>query len=183
MRSEASKQRQREFKRKEYWWYREHGICVYCHQADAVPGMQACGECRYRRQMQRIAQSSPQERAKQAEQRRIWREKHKAAGLCCDCNQPAIDGLTRCRKHQILHNSGTAFRKVHVVPDLGKCSITKCNEPALPGKRFCEAHYTMKRDVIMANKPKSKVNHIWRRLDGAVFRERRKKRNAGRSAD
>lgn len=156
---------------------------MYCHQADAVPGMQACADCFYKRQMRRIAKSSPQERAKQAEYRRQWRAKHKAEGLCSECNQPVVDGTTRCKKHQILHKAETQFHKVHVVPDLGKCSIVKCNEPAMPGKRFCAAHYQMKRDVAMSNKPKSNVNHIWRRLDGVVFRGRRKKRDAGRSAD
>jgi hypothetical protein len=181
MRSEQAKQRQRQSKKKEYWWYRRHGICVYCHQTDAVPGMQACADCFYKRQMRRIAKSSEEERAKQAEQRRQWRAKHKAEGLCSECNQPAIDGLTRCRKHQILHNASS--NKVHVIPDLTRCSLVACNEPAVAGKRFCEKHYKEKCAVIMANQPKSNANHIWRKLDHAVYEGRRKRDRAGGSAD
>lgn len=183
MRSEAYKQHQREAKKKEYWWYRKHGICVYCHQADAVPGMQACADCFYKRQMKRIEKSGEEQRAKWAEQMRQRRAKHKAQGLCTECSRPAIDGLTRCRKHQILHNADTAFRKVYIVPDLTKCSLKACNEPALPGKRFCERHYKEKYAVMMANQAKNNAHHIWRRLDDAMFREKRMRRNAGGSAD
>lgn len=183
MRSEASKQRQRESKRKEYWWYRKHGICVYCHQADAVPGMQACADCFYKRQMRRIENSGEEQRAQWAEEMRLRRARHKTKGLCTECNSPALDGQTRCKKHAMLHRMYDRQSAVHIIPDLAKCSLVSCNEPVVPGKRFCEKHYEKKRAVIMANQPKSNTNHIWRRLDGAMFRGRRKRRDAGGSAD
>ena len=175
MRSEQSKQHQRQFKKKEYWWYRRHGICVYCHQKDAVPGMQACADCFYKRQMRKIAKSSDEERAKQAEQRRQWRARHKAEGLCSECNQPSIDGFSRCKKHAMLHRMYDRQSSVHIIPDLTKCSLVACNEPAVPGKRFCEKHYKKKCAVIIGNQPKSNANHIWRRLDSAMFKGRRKR--------
>jgi len=172
MRSEASKARQREQKRKEYHWYREHGICVYCHQTDAVPGMQACADCFFKRQMRRIEKSGEEQRAKEAEQMRLRRARHKAQGLCSECNLPALDGQTRCKKHALFHRMYGRQAKVYVVLDLTRCSLVACNEPVVPGKRFCAKHYREKCAVMMANQQKNNANHIWRQLDGAMFRGR-----------
>ena len=175
MRSEAYKAKQREQKRSEYHWYRNHGICVYCHQNDAVPGMQACADCFYKRQMRRIEKSGDEQRAKEAEQARSRRAKHKTQGVCTECNQRALDGQTRCKKHVMLHRMYDRQAKVYVISDLTVCSHTSCNEPVVPGKRYCEKHYKEKCAVMMANREKDNSNHIWRRLDNEMFRNKVKR--------
>lgn len=44
-RSEAYKARQREQKKEEYAFYKSRGICVCCHQQDAVSGKTRCALC------------------------------------------------------------------------------------------------------------------------------------------
>lgn len=170
MRSEAYKAKQRAYKRDEYRWYSEHGICVYCHQADAVTGMKACPDCLYKRNMRKIEKSSDEQRKKDAEKHQQRRARHKAQGLCTECNNPALEGQTRCKKCTMLHRMYDRQTRVYCVPDMITCCLKLCNEPVMQGKRYCEKHYKEKCAVMMKNRCKSNTNHIWRHLDSAMYK-------------
>lgn len=98
----------REDRRKDYHWFKSHGVCVECKHRKAVSGRVLCQECTDRRAARKEAvNADPEKRERDKERRREYQKRHRermrAAGLCLDCGNPVTDGkyyCPECRKRR-----------------------------------------------------------------------------------
>ena len=87
--------RARAYCREMYWWYRDHGICVYCKKAYAEPARSRCRFCA-RKQNARAARKDPGHVAHNATMK-AWRAQKRAEGMCSRCGQrKATEGYKSC---------------------------------------------------------------------------------------
>lgn len=140
-----------------YAWYKSHGICTYCRQADAVRGKVLCPDCaELRHEQHRIyyQQHETEIRAKHKTWSKIRYEQRKAAGVCVRCGKrPPQSGkfsCTRCIAKQARYKAD-AFQRKGGTPrwlaaDLGLCYLC-CKQPKLPDKKVCRTCYKKICDV------------------------------------
>jgi hypothetical protein len=73
------------------WSHLEAGECVMCGEPNPDHGRHLrCGPCR----------------GKLLAIMRAKRAARKAAGLCIDCGEPALKGITRCKRHKLANSRG-----------------------------------------------------------------------------
>ena len=132
-----------------YHWYKEHGICVKCHQADAVRGQVLCLNCR----------DISRERSKMISMKNYyWYKEH---GICVKCHQAdAIRGQTFCpncrdadrerqrryreriegekRVERLKKQREQNKRRYAEKKELGIC--VACERAAVPGRTYCSIH-------------------------------------------
>ena len=85
----------------DYWWYKEHGICVFCRQDNAIRGQVLCANCRDKNAFQKheyYNEHKSEIREKKKILEKDKRKKRKDKGLCVDCGMPAFEGRTRCQR-------------------------------------------------------------------------------------
>lgn len=121
-------------------WYRQHGICYRCGQADAVQsGM--CEKCR----------------AKINAQAKAWQEKNRAAGLCPYCGKnPPEPGRKRCR--QCAEKTAESYKRYYqrhrTEKTAGQCRW--CGRPSVTGYQYCPEHL----ETLRANIAKAREKRI-----------------------
>ena len=149
-------------RREEYRYYKEHGICVDCHQEEAAKGRTRCLTCLSIRAEQREKRESKLTEEERAEKNRIKREKgkalrddRKANGLCDVCGKPAYKNHSKCYEHYIYYKRYEKKRrekKNKGYAELGLCRI--CGEPTVGGKKFCKEHLEQYREIMKRTQAK-----------------------------
>ena len=139
-----------------YHYYKEHGICVDCHQEEAAKGRTRCLTCLSLRAEQRQKYNSKLTEEERAERNRIKREKSKALrdyrkanGLCDVCGKPVYKNYSKCYEHYIYYKQYEKKRrekKNKGYAKLGLCRI--CGEPTVGGKKFCAKHLEQYRNKM-----------------------------------
>lgn len=79
--------------RERYYWYKAHGICVSCGQADAAPGKVKCEECAAKVADRSMAAYYRKREERKEAMRRWQREryaKRRTEGLCTDCGKKRL---------------------------------------------------------------------------------------------
>ena len=142
--------------REAYHYYKDHGICVDCHQEEAAKGKTRCLYCLSKRAEQRRERESKLTEEELAEINRIKREKsqkqrdfRKANGLCDVCGKPVYKNYSKCYEHYIYYKRYEKKRREKTnkgYAELGLCRI--CGEPTVEGKKFCAVHLEQYREKM-----------------------------------
>lgn len=80
--SEASREREKQYKKETRQWRKEHHICVYCGKQDAAIGFVQCGECIEKKSNTYYANKERHISAVAARKKRL-----QEAGLCVSCGK------------------------------------------------------------------------------------------------
>lgn len=164
--------------RERYYWYKAHGICVSCGQADAAPGKVKCEECAAKVADRSMAAYYRKREERKEAMRRRQREryaKHRTEGLCTDCGKKASAGKRLCldcflRRRRYDKRYFDAYRRVKTDFSDGLCRL--CNEPVVPGKKLCATHCDILRENLKkANAQQSNVDHPWRHGNQLIFKK------------
>lgn len=133
----------------EYYWYKEHHICVKCHQQDARPNCVTCYDCAdkeaiYREQTYRLPTK------KSREYKRNLYKVRKEAGICTRCGKKkASKGLTTCIDCRTKTNRNANDRRKLLNAQkrkyLGIC--LRCNNPVVDGYCYCEEHLKRQQQI------------------------------------
>lgn len=137
----------------DYFWYKEHHICVECHAEEATRNSTRCSQClanrreRDRKQKQ-ILRQSPEYRERQKQYNKERRARLKEAGICTICGKrkarfnktTCIECATKASKSK-KQNLGFQLRST-----LGICY--KCNNPAVKSYKLCENHLKLARQFM-----------------------------------
>lgn len=88
-----------------YNWYKDHHVCVRCHNAPAVNGLVTCQECREtmnENRRIRYAALTTEQKAELLAKKKAVREARRVAGLCPRCGReredPNLLTCERCRR-------------------------------------------------------------------------------------
>ena len=143
-------------RREEYRYYKEHGICVDCHQYEAAKGKTRCLYCLSKIAERGRARDSKLTEEERAEKNRIRRAKSKAlrdyrkANELCDiCGKPVYKHYSKCYEHYIYYKRYEKKRREKNnkgYAQLGLCRI--CGEPTVGGKKFCAEHLEQYREQM-----------------------------------
>ena len=161
-----------------YYWYKEHGICVSCGQADAAPGKVKCEECAAKVADRSMAAYYRKREERKEAMRRQQREryaKRRAKGLCADCGKKTSAGKRLCldcflRRRRYDKRYFDAYRRVKTDFSDGLCR--QCNEPVVPGKKLCARHCAIvKKNLKKANAQQSNADHPWRHGNQLIFKK------------
>lgn len=94
-----------------YAWYKERGICVDCHAADAEKGKTRCTECRlkalnsYAEYRLRETPEKREKRLKRQHEYCVSRyHRLKEEGMCVDCGKRKAVNNVRCPMCRYLNN-------------------------------------------------------------------------------
>lgn len=83
-----------------YHWYKQHGICVMCHRANAMENRTTCAECREKIKIKnrKYHEKHLGKRNEELNQKkRIAYAERRASGICVECGKnPAKEGRVRC---------------------------------------------------------------------------------------
>ena len=159
-----------------YHYYKEHGICIQCHQEDAAPGRTRCLNClsimaeNQRRHRNKLTEEEREEiKRKKREQSKALRDYRRENGLCLVCGKPVYKNYSKCYEHYLYFKRIDRERreaKKKGYAELGLCRI--CGEPTVEGKKFCAYHLEQYREKMRkANaikKEKRKLMNIINRL-------------------
>ena len=86
-----------------YYWYKEHKICVTCHQQEAFGKYTRCRDCLYKHN-EYFHKLSKEDRLKITQRNAELLKQRLANGLCARCNQPICNTSKRfCEKHLVEH--------------------------------------------------------------------------------
>lgn len=140
-----------------YHYYKDHGICVDCHQYEAAKGKTRCLNCLSIMAEQRRKRESKLTAEEIAEKNRIKREKsqklrdyRKANGLCTVCGKPVYKNYSKCYEHYIYYlryeRKRRQEKKNKGYAELGLCRI--CGKSAVEGKKFCKEHLEQYREKM-----------------------------------
>ena len=98
--------------REEYNWYKSHGICVKCHQEDAIKGMVYCAYCRaYQRNFYRYHKPAKEETPEHKEKRlaylKEYHARRKENHQCVRCGKSLSANAkgNRCKWCRIKENN------------------------------------------------------------------------------
>jgi len=139
------------YHRETYHYFKQKGICVYCHSELAMIGASYCDDCAGKRLKRQtayigkiksctIAHSEYKEKANEYRRNRIkmWRE----AGLCTTCGKrPPRENRKMCLDCSLKHNRRMRKKDIerNARPSLGLCFI--CGLPVVESKKVCAKHY------------------------------------------
>ena len=100
MTPEEQRQKKNQESLESYNWYKDHHVCVRCHNAPAVNGLVTCQECRETMNENhriRYAALTTEQKAELLAKKKAVREAWRAAGLCTLCGREREDtNLLRC---------------------------------------------------------------------------------------
>lgn len=132
----------------QYYWYKEHGICVKCKEYEAVPNKVKCEVCLLKesetakKKIDNLTEEQKEERkALRREQERLRREKAKENGICTHCfKRKVVEGKNRCldcivkdKKRYIQKQKGKIIRSER--KHYGLCYI--CGKASMYNKTLC----------------------------------------------
>lgn len=124
-----------------YKWYKDHGICVQCHQYNAAPNRVRCDVCLAQNAEAHKGQRANKEKMREYNKR--MRAERKSKGLCIDCGKPICSKskcyCIDCRLKALKRNKKTD-NPVEYRVENGLCKICG-KEPLIPGKKLCVKCY------------------------------------------
>lgn len=138
------RERNRKWEKENKKWYAEHGICVRCHQADALPGKKTCHVCAaYYANRNGSNHYNPEKHSKTDKERYDYRKAH---GLCTKCgrkigNSRSTVMCNECYQRFRRSKAKAYWAKVEIPrkkrPEYGLCFI--CGNPYEPnGYKTCD---------------------------------------------
>jgi hypothetical protein len=140
-----------EARKAEYWFYKEHGICVRCHHEKAIKGKTLCPECTDKVSVEnkkRYLANKEKFNERKKKQHKDLYERRKANGVCVRCGKrPPKDGLLSCTqclikqakyKAEAFERKGGTHRWLAI--DLGLCAVC-CKSPKMNDKKVCKQCY------------------------------------------
>ena len=143
--------KQKERKKDDYYFHKEHHICTRCGKYRAKPGGTLCEVCsvkNYDRLLKYRENLSEEQRVEQDKKHSEWakerRRKWAEEGICTECGKrPAVSGHKLCvecktRTLNKYRRNNKEYRRT-----MGTCAY--CDEPRVYGKRTCEKHYAILR--------------------------------------
>ena len=122
-----------------YQWYKEHNICVQCHEYTPAPNRVRCELC--------LAKDSERHKGRNIKSRKEYlkklRAERKSKGLCIDCGKPKCQQskcyCIDCRIKALRRNKKTDIPIEYRV-EKGLCK--KCGKnPIIQGKKLCQKCY------------------------------------------
>ena len=153
--TEAEKSDYRQERKRDYEYLKKHGICVKCGTRRAMPKHVLCDVCaekdRKRNENRNALMTEEEKRARLDHWNKVARERkrrYKENGLCILCGKKALEGKSYClecliktRRWALAKYYRKKEKRGHVKTDFSPGLCSKCNEPALPGKKLCKRHY------------------------------------------
>lgn len=126
-------------KMKDYYFYKNKGICTSCHKNDVYKNKILCLECLLKRRERDKNRPYQQRRERD---KKIHQKKYntrKEAELCPKCGKKTIDNKVYCyycrKKHSYKYNNKRVYNELNHI--CGLCGKNKRTE----GKRVCEECY------------------------------------------
>lgn len=157
-------------------WYRAHGICQRCHQADALIGSTLCYDCNEKnilRCQKYVSELSSEQIAKRKDNVRIWRNARYAAGRCINCGRPLVNRKFKMCAGCRAYNRNIK-REMSTAPNYAQLGLCRrCGKQPVEGYSFCEQHLKEARQRAEQNfrpfgKPIADLTY-WMQLNHAVF--------------
>jgi len=139
-----------------YYWLKEHGICVSCHQEDAEPNRTLCFECGEKRKKRYIEyykenNEDRKEKIRKNSKIRYWKLKEKGICTCCGKRKISRNSTIYCldcyikkRRAYAERNRGKIDRNER--PKYGMCY--KCGKQELYTDTQCKECYTKQSEVM-----------------------------------
>lgn len=96
----------------------------------------------------------------QVSRQRIYQIRHKVAGLCLLCSEPAVDKWY-CQVHRDKKRAYNRFKNLesqHRHIALGMCRF--CGDIAMPGIKLCQKHRDQNREHVRRNYYKKKLARL-----------------------
>ena len=161
----------------DYQFYKTHGICVACHQENALPERVHCLAClldkrakdrEYKRQQK--SQVSEEEKLRRNEQSRIRYQKRREAGICKNCHRPVYKNYSRCYEHHFANNldGRLTYQESHIQREADQCRW--CRKPVAYGRTFCQECLELnQKRAEYARTFINRKNHPWRRDNEVIF--------------
>lgn len=133
----------------EYYWYKEHHICVKCHQREARPHSVLCYDCADKEAMYR-EQNQRAYTEKEKQYKKSLYQKRKEAGICVRCGKrKSAVGVITCIDCRTKTNRNANNRRkllnVQKRKYLGIC--LRCNNPVVEGYCYCEEHLKRQQQI------------------------------------
>jgi hypothetical protein len=136
--------------KRDYYFYKTHGVCVSCHKEMAMVNNVRCPDCadklaKHDAENYQKLKSNPEYRCKMSDYRRELRQRRRDAGICYVCGKrPVAKGYVRCRDCLTERRQKKDKRYKNDIPrnerpSYGLCYF--CGEKAEDGKRTCAKHY------------------------------------------
>ena len=172
----------------DYYFYKSRGICVNCHNDNAMHGAVRCPECadklskfdsrRYAEIKNNGYDEYRRSMSKKNNERRAERRK---AGICWMCGKrPVQNGYMKCidchtkiRKKKDYRYNNDIPRNER--PDYGLCYI--CGSPKMEKHNTCEKHYKILADcfkVHIQTEKRRQAREEYKRFNNLIFQKKQK---------
>lgn len=159
----------KEERKEEYNYYKEHKVCVQCHSRSAFNGMVRCPECLEKASSTAAKLRSNCNKEIANERRRKYRALLKGQGRCSKCGGALDDArfvtCTRCRrisseskKVSRVKLKTLSARDIEAEKTLamGLCPCQKCGKPTYGYYKLCKHHYDISKANALHARKKSK---------------------------
>lgn len=168
-----------------YYYLKSLGVCTRCGREDAFPGHVHCPSCMEKNQKKSRAyyrrlsdEDRELRRKKKNEYDKKRYQQRKAEGLCVACGKKAVKGIfcIECYvKNKKKNQKRAQKKKIETGGDPRKLRTEKglcrfCEEPALPGHRLCEKHYSI---AVESARHARQFNQYWREKNQLLFMKKR----------
>lgn len=183
---EDHKKKERIRQKDNYYYLKGLGICPKCGREDAFPGHVYCPSCIEKQQKKsrdyyhRLSAKDKELRHKKARKhhKELYQQR-KAEGFCVKCGKKkATKGVfcLECYLKNKKWNQKRAQKKkietggnpMDLRAEKGLCRF--CEEPALPGHRLCEKHYSI---AVESARHARQFNQYWREENQLLFMKKR----------
>lgn len=168
-----------------YYYLKSLGVCTRCGREDVFPGHVCCPSCMEKQQKKnrdyyhRLSDEDRElRRKKKNEYDKKRYQQRKAEGLCVACGKKAFKGIfcIECYVKNKKKNQKRAQKKKietggdprELRTEKGLCRF--CEEPALPGHRLCEKHYSI---AVESARHARQFNQYWRKENQLLFIKKR----------
>lgn len=181
------KEYQRQYNHDTYYYRKEHGICVQCGKADALPGKVRCPDCIYKhslRKTKEYKELTPEKKKKKYDDNKRYYHERKSHGQCVCCKKKATNGIY-CLDHCIKNRRSSLrsyYKKYGHDTNLlefrkDNCLCWYCGSPIeetliKDGKKACAACCKKHGDILNQYRP-DKTLHPWYINNKIVFQKKR----------
>ena len=172
-----------------YHWLKDHHICTVCGSEDAEPHKTKCAECAAKEAVRRKkywARLDKETREKAIRGGVARQRSLKTQGRCVCCGRRAAKGHVRCTECLIKtrRRNKKQYDAKRVKTNFAEGLCSRCNEPALTGKKLCAKHYDIARRSMenvnrLNQERRATANHVWRGDNRVVFQKKKKPAAAG----
>jgi len=161
---------------RDYQFYKKRGICINCHNENAMIGAVRCPECADKqaaRDAERYTKlkADPDYRPRVSAYRKELRQRRRDAGLCHECGKrPVAEGYARCsecliarrrkkdKRYDIPRSERMSYRLCYICGDVG-----------FNDYNLCKKHYTQYVGKFTDIRVKGGESHPWARDNEVAF--------------